>query len=593
MKYGRFYPEEVIEELIERNDMVDTVSGYVKLIKKGKDYFGLCPFHREKTPSFSVVPSKQIFYCFGCGKGGNVIHFIKNIENIEYADAIHLLAERSSYILPESQDDRQMQREQRDRTLIQINTEAARFFFSLFKTEESMEARKYLTQRGVELDTVKKFAIGYASADMHQLSLHLRKQGYRDEDIIEAGLAFRNKDGEITDRFRNRIIFPIFDIRKRIIGFGGRIISGTGAKYMNSPETPVYQKSSSLYGIHIAKDDTGETMVVVEGYMDCIALHQAGIGFCVASLGTSLSQRQARILKKMSQEVIISYDSDAAGQAAALRGLDLLSDMGVRVKILMMDEGKDPDDYICTHGVERYRELIKQAMPLVEYKAHLIKKKVDMNTTDGVVQFLNEMAKSISKVDNEMEKEKYIQKISRDYMISEQALMDETRKYGVGLVQPVQSSIRLVPKKKEKTEDAKKRRFFTAVAIACQKPILAENLAERMDPSFLDEELFRQMFDGIRERVHHSKGVDDNYILTLLDESDASLFSGVSATVGTSKDMDKALEAAISSYKEEIVKKRIESIAAALTRRNLDFQEEGQLQTQLLENMALLKKMKQ
>ncbi|MFO7635772.1 MAG: DNA primase [Clostridia bacterium] len=592
MSEGRFYPEEVIEELIDRNDIVDTVSEYVKINKKGKDYFGLCPFHKEKTPSFSVVPAKQIFYCFGCGKGGNVLHFIKSIENIEYIDAIRVLAEKSSYVLPESRDAAQAGREQRQKTLIQVNTLAARYFFSMLKTEESMEARKYLSKRGLDIEIIKTFGIGYAQDRYEALSAHLKQKGFLEKDIVDAGLAFLKDGNQLTDRFRNRIMFPIFDARKRVIAFGARIISGEGAKYMNSPETPVYNKSSNLYGIHIAKDHSRDGIIIVEGYMDCIALHQAGIKNCVASLGTALAQRQARILKKMSQDITIAYDSDAAGQAAALRGLDMLSNMGLNVRVVVMPDGKDPDDFIKKHGVEAFKDQVKNAKPLVEYKAYLARKKVDLSKTEGIIKFLNEMAKAVAMVSNDVEKEMYVKKIASDYSISEEALMNEVKKHmpGAGVDGDVQD--RPIVSKRLKGNDDRKKHFFSAIAILCLNPDLAGVMMDELDESYLEDEGLQKLFDHVKKRVNQARRIDENYILNVLEEKDASLFSGVSAIMEYSKDTKKALLDKITSYRVDVIKGRINRITSTLDSGDTDEQMKDKLDRELLENMMMLRKTK-
>ncbi|HPQ48177.1 MAG TPA: DNA primase, partial [Clostridia bacterium] len=348
---ANYYPDEVIEEIIEKNDIVDVVSDYVKINRKGKDYFGLCPFHNEKTPSFSVVPSKQIYYCFGCGKGGNVLNFISGIENVEYIDAIKMMADRASVTLPESNDSRERESSGYIKKLVEINTEAARFFHE--KLMENPDAQAYLRNRKIKDSTIRKFGIGFAPDSWDAVLKHLKGKGYNEKDITTAGLA---KKGSTSyyDSFRNRIMFPIIDIRNRVIGFGGRILSGEGAKYINSPETPAYNKSSSLYGINIAKNSKAEKIIIVEGYMDCVAIHQAGFQNCVASLGTALTRKQASMLKKLVPEIIIAYDMDQAGRNATIRGLDLIASIGCDVKILEMPEGKDPDEFIKINGREAF-----------------------------------------------------------------------------------------------------------------------------------------------------------------------------------------------------------------------------------------------
>jgi DNA primase len=329
------YPEPIIEEIITKNDIVETISGYVKLDRKGKDYFGLCPFHKEKTPSFSVVPAKQIYYCFGCNKGGNVINFIKDIENLEYGEAVRLLADKAGITIPEKNsyvDEASLRKEKRT---YEMNSIAANFYYDCIKSDSDHIALDYLKERKVEAKTITNFGIGYAPDAWNKLTDHLKKNGFTEKEIIEAGLASKSKGG-VIDKFRNRVMFPIIDTRGRVIGFGGRALKDDDVKYMNSPETCVYKKNKSLFGINIAKNTAEHFSIVVEGYMDCITLHQAGFTNTIASLGTALTDSQAKMIKRMFGQVIIAYDNDAAGQNASLRGLDILANMGCVVKVLVI-----------------------------------------------------------------------------------------------------------------------------------------------------------------------------------------------------------------------------------------------------------------
>jgi len=330
------YPEQVIEEVRLRNDIVEVVSGYVKLERKGRSYWGLCPFHSEKTPSFSVEPNKQFFYCFGCNKGGSVIQFIMNIENLEFVDALKLLAERAGITLPESEDPKERERAQRRKRILELNRLAARFYFNNLVGENGLEARNYLQRRGLTEKTVRKFGLGYSPTGWDELTRMLLENKFPEDLLLDSGLSIRAKSGELIDRFRGRIMFPIFDIRGNIIGFGGRVLDGSMPKYMNSPDTPLYNKSRELYGLNYARMSSSKKLLIVEGYMDVISLHQAGIDYAVASLGTALTKMQGWILKKYSEEVIIAYDSDAAGQAATLRGLEILEEAGCNVKVLII-----------------------------------------------------------------------------------------------------------------------------------------------------------------------------------------------------------------------------------------------------------------
>ena len=561
---ANYYPDEVIEEIIEKNDIVDVVSDYVKITRKGKDYFGLCPFHREKTPSFSVVPAKQIFYCFGCGKGGNVINFIKNIENVEFLDALKMMADRASVQLPESNDKNERQKSGYFKKLVEINTEAARFYYSNIKDNPGGEADLYIQGRKIKEGTTVRFGIGYANGSWDSLLKYLKSKDYIEKDIETAGLILKSKKGTYYDRFRNRIMFPIIDIRNRVIGFGGRLISGEGPKYMNSPETPVYNKSTSLYGINIAKNSKAEKMVIVEGYMDCIALHQAGFSNCVASLGTALTIKQARMLKKMVPEVIIAYDMDQAGRNAALRGLDMIASLGCGVKVLEIPEGKDPDDFIKRNGNTAFGQLLESALPLVEYKAKLLREKYNINERDGRLKFLNGVAKAIAQVSNAIEREMYVNRISSDYSISREALETEVSKnIKGGDVTTVERPVKIISSLHVET-GMEIKTFMAMAAIICARAELAEYARELLDPDFIDEPSLKNMFLDILERVE-TKGISDAaVIMRNLEDSQRELFVAAVTYAETSADMKRTLEEKVTQYKKSVINRRISHISSQL-----------------------------
>ena len=561
---ANYYPDEVIEEIIEKNDIVDVVSDYVKIKRKGKDYFGLCPFHREKTPSFSVVPAKQIFYCFGCGKGGNVINFIKNIENVEFLDALKMMADRASIQLPESNDKNERQKSGYFKKLVEINTEAARHYYSNVKDNPGGEADLYIQGRKIKEGTMVRFGVGYANNNWDSLLKYLKTKGYIEKDIETAGLILKSKKGTYYDRFRNRIMFPIIDIRNRVIGFGGRLISGEGPKYMNSPETPVYNKSTSLYGINIAKNSKAEKMVIVEGYMDCLALHQAGFSNCVASLGTALTIKQARMLKKLVPEVIIAYDMDQAGRNAALRGLDMIASLGCGVKVLEIPEGKDPDDYIKRNGNTAFGHLIEKSLPLVEYKAKLLREKYNINERDGRLKFLNGVAKAIAQVNNAIEREMYVNRISSDYSISRDALETEVSKnIKGGDNTPVDRPVKLISSLHVET-GMEQKNFMAMAAIICARPELAAHARELLDPNFIDEPGLKNMFLDILERVE-SKGISDAaVIMRNLEDSQRELFVAAVTYAETSADMNRTLEEKINQYKKSVINRKISHLSSQL-----------------------------
>lgn len=377
MSRQRGIPESIIEEIKQRNEIVSVVAQYVKLDKKSsQNLFGLCPFHSEDTPSFSVSPGKQIYYCFGCHKGGDVIHFIMDMEKVGYLDAIKILAEKAKIEIPASDDHEYQKKVELAKKLYAANTEAARYFYMNLTGPQGAGVRDYLRKRGIDSNTAKRFGLGYAINEWDGLYKHLRSKGYPDDIIFLTGL-FKRRSNSATgkespdgmyDLFRNRLMFPILDYLGKIVAFGGRVMDDTMPKYINSPETPVYIKGRHLYGFQIAKSSRAPQLIVVEGYMDAIAMHQAGIDNAVASLGTALTEQQAVLVRKHSENVIIAYDSDAAGQTATLRGLEILTRKGCKVSVLCLPEGKDPDEYIKKNGPERFAALLKDAMPLMDYK---------------------------------------------------------------------------------------------------------------------------------------------------------------------------------------------------------------------------------
>ena len=424
MKYR--FPEEFVNRVREANDLIEVASEYMTLVKSGDRYRGLCPFHREDTPSFNISADKQLYHCFGCGAGGNVITFIMNIENLSFLDAVKMLADRCRLPIPEKGLEKGVsERYKTAGRILEANVAAARYYARCLKGAK--KAMDYLAGRGLSYEIIRQFGLGYAPGDGGSLISYLKRAGFEPDIIEKAGLASRSKGGTLYDRFRDRIMFPIIDVRGRVVGFGGRMMGdGKGAKYLNSPETPVFYKGSTLYGLNRAKKHIvkGE-LIVVEGYMDVISLHRHGVENAVASLGTAFTQRQAEIIKRYSSNVIVAYDSDAAGQAAAQRGMEILEGAGCRVRILQLPEGKDPDEYIKSHGREAFLKLVSEAMPLTDYRIALLGKKYDLNDMGGKVEFLKEAAAVLARLDNELERTEYIKMVAQRAKTYEAALREE------------------------------------------------------------------------------------------------------------------------------------------------------------------------
>ncbi len=415
--------EEILEKIKSQNDIVDVISERVRLKKSGRNFTGLCPFHNEKTPSFSVSQEKQIYKCFGCGEAGNVISFVMKEKNLPFVEAVKYLANRANIPLESNNGEKSKTAKKKD-LLYRVNVEAAKFFFSNLINNQS--AKEYFLNRGIKEQTIKKFGLGFANDNWNSLMFYLRRKGVNDILLEEAGLISVNKEkGTKYDRFRNRVMFPVFDYQGRVIGFGGRVLDDSKPKYLNSPETLVFQKGTNLYGLNFAlKHNLNERyFIIVEGYMDLISLHQYGITNVVASLGTALTINQARLLKRYADKVIISYDADMAGQMATLRGLEILRAAGFDVRVLNIPQGKDPDEYVRSNGREAFLKLINSAEPLIDYRMKKAEEGIDFKNSQSLILYAKRIMDIISDLDP-VEKDVYIKKASENTGIKEQTLYD-------------------------------------------------------------------------------------------------------------------------------------------------------------------------
>lgn len=416
-------PEEVIERIKEQNDIVDIISEKVKLKHSGRNYLGLCPFHNEKTPSFSVSVDKQIYKCFGCGEAGNVITFVMKTKGLSYVESIEYLAEKANISIEQGKDKKV--KDKKD-ILYKINVEAARFFFN--NLNNNLKEKEYFLKRGITQVTIRRFGLGYSLNNWEELLSFLKRKGFSNELVSEAGLAIAKDKGGFYDRFRNRVMFPVFDHRGKVIGFGGRVLDDSKPKYLNSPETQIFSKRTNLYGLNFAiKDNKDRCLVIVEGYMDCISLHQVGITNVVASLGTALTVNQARLLKRYADTAIIAYDADIAGQNATLRGLDVLKGVGLDVKVLTVPDGKDPDGYVRIHGKEEFLKLISNSVPLIDYKLNRAKENKNLFKETDLIQYAKEVTEIVEDL-NPIEQDIYIKKVSEQTGIKEQSFYDSVKK---------------------------------------------------------------------------------------------------------------------------------------------------------------------
>lgn len=421
------YSDEIIDEIRNNNNIVDVISQYVVLKKKGRNYFGLCPFHNEKSPSFCVSQERQIFNCFGCHTGGDVISFVKKIDNISYKEAIESLAERAGITLPTLNNSRDSETEYLKSRVYNINEIAAKYFHETLYKPESKLAQEYVKKRKLDNKTLKAFMIGYAPHNSNLYKI-LKENGFKDEEILASSLVGRNDNGTYYDKFKNRLMFPIKDVKERVIAFGGRVLDDSKPKYINSPENIVYSKSRQLYGLNVAKKANSKNIIIVEGYMDAVSLYQRGIENVVASLGTALTEGQGRLLQKYTSEIIIGYDSDGAGQAATMRGLDILQNLGFDVRVLGLEGAKDPDEFVIKYGTGRFNKYVENAISLVEFKVKKLKENLNLEVVGDKIKFLNEVSNLLCKVKNEIEREVYIDKISKNYEIKKEAVYAEINK---------------------------------------------------------------------------------------------------------------------------------------------------------------------
>ena len=424
------YPREIIDEVRMQNDIVEVISQYVPLKQKGSSYFGLCPFHNEKTASFSVNSEKQFYYCFGCGAAGNVFSFLMEMENLDFPEAMKKLAERAHITLPEPEKSAQViAAEQTKQRLFDIHTAAGRYFYDCLQEKQGEQARAYLAKRQMDPRMARKFGIGYSPDSYDALFKHLKEKGFTLSDILKSGLVLENKDGKgYHDRFRGRLMFPIFDVQGRVVGFGGRILAKGEPKYLNSPETILFSKSRNLYGLNFAKAAKKRELILVEGYMDMLSIYQAGFKNVVASLGTAFNNDHARTLKRFADDVILLYDSEEAGTNAALRAIPVLVKNGFRVKVTQVPDGKDPDEFIKSKGAAEFSKLLINAVHYISFEIACIQRKYNLKNPEHRVRFATEAAETLAKLDSEIERNVYLGEVSRVTGVEEEAIRSEIRK---------------------------------------------------------------------------------------------------------------------------------------------------------------------
>lgn len=467
-----YYSDDLIEEVRSRNDIVDVISSYVRLQKKGGTYFGLCPFHNEKSPSFSVTPAKQMYYCFGCGQGGNVFTFLMKYENYSFTEAVQNLAEKAGVTLPQGEyTAEEKKKADLKMQLLQVNNEAARYFYRLLKSEKGQRAYEYLKNRGLSDETITKFGLGYSSNYKDDLYRYIKSKGYGDDVLKESGLFTFSEKG-VYDKFSNRVMFPIMDINNRVIAFGGRVMGDGQPKYLNSPETILFDKSRNLYGLNIARGSRKDSMLICEGYMDVIALHQAGFNNAVASLGTAYTSKHAHLLKRYCENVYLTFDSDGAGVKAALRALPILRDAGISAKVINMKPYKDPDEFIKNLGAEEYENRIENARNSFMFEIDKLREETDESDPDKKAKFQKEVATRLLRFSDALERSVYIDAVSNEFMIPKDSLVKTVNT--MALTYDGEK-----PKFEEKPMEVKKEKKVLSAGCEAQRTLLTWLIEEK------------------------------------------------------------------------------------------------------------------
>lgn len=591
------YSDELIDEIRSKNDIVDIISQYVVLKRSGRNFFGLCPFHKEKSPSFSVSPDKQIFHCFGCGVGGNVFHFVEKIENLGFIESLEMLADRAGINLPtisNSVDDKLLKLKSK---VYDINAETAKFYHENLYKPTSKEAQNYIKKRKLDNRTLKNFLIGY-SGNFNELYVHLKSKGFTDEEILTSGLVNKNDNGKFIDRFRRRLMFPIQDTRNRVIAFGGRVLDDSKPKYINSSENIVYSKGKHLFGLNVAKKEHLKKIIIVEGYMDAISLHQRGITNAVASLGTALTESQGRLLRKSSEQVIIGYDADRAGQAATVRGLEILQNLGCDIRILQIEGAKDPDEFVTKYGPERFLKYVDNAISLVEYKIRVLKQKLDINNTNDKIKFLKEIAKELAKISNNIEREVYVDKISLEYNISKEAIYSEINKliYGkdedekrINVTKVVQPQKKVI----EETDKAVAKREGLIIYLLINYPNEAySKIKEVVSVEDIKSERNKKVITKLYEELEKGYSNINNVLDWFQEEEIINYLTSIMAYDFEITEVNKCIEDILNIYiKEKLIKKR-NDIINKLENKELDKEDKANYEKQLSEIIVKLAKVK-
>ena len=578
------YSDEIIEEVRQNNDIVDIISQYVHFTRKGRNYFGLCPFHNEKSPSFSVSPDRQIFHCFGCGVGGNVYTFLMKIEGITFREALEQLAEKANIQLPTLENSADTAREELKAKVYKVNEFTAEFYHQNLYKPVAKIAQEYVKKRRMNNETLEAYKIGY-SGKFDELYKALKAQGFGEKEILESGLVNKNDNGTYIDRYRNRLMFPICDARGKVIAFGGRVLDDSKPKYINSPENVVYSKGRHLFGLNVAKKDSAKKILIVEGYMDVISLHQRGITNVVGALGTALTEQQGWLLRRTTEQVILGFDADGAGQTAIARSMEILQKMRCDMRVLQIEGAKDPDEFIVKFGEGRFKLAIDNAISLVEFKVKNLKKDFNLENTGDKIKFLNEIAKILSKVENTMEREIYIEKIAKGYNISKEAIYAEVNKLiYVGtkedkISQNKNREIRSVTREQKNNdnigEDLKRRENTIIALLLDANTNIFQKIKEHIKPEDFKDETNRKIAEQLYIELDKSD-TNINKLIDTFDEETQNHITMVMATDYEIENIDKAVDDILSKYEREKLDNRKQEIL-----RQLEIEQDNEKKSQL------------
>ncbi len=564
MGENMYYSDEIVEEVRSQNDIVDVISSYVRLQKKGSSYFGLCPFHNEKSPSFSVSRQKQMYYCFGCGAGGNVFTFIMNYENFTFVEALAMLADRAGITLPQVEYSKEKKEQEQLKTVVlEMNKLTASYFYAQLKGSGGATAYKYLVDRELSKETMLNFGLGYSNKYSNDLCQYLKSKGYSDEMLAKSGLVNFDERQGMYDRFWNRVMFPIMDANSRVIGFGGRVMGDGKPKYLNSPETVVFDKSRNLYGLNRARTSRKSYFLICEGYMDVIALHQAGFTNAVATLGTALTSGQASLIKRYVQEVYLTYDSDEAGTKAALRAMPILKAAGVSAKVLRMDPYKDPDEFIKAEGAEAFEARIAQSRNGFLYSIEVLQRSYDMTSPEGKTDFYNAAAQRLLEFEEELERTNYIEAVAKEYRISTESLTKLVGQMAIkkGLVTPVKKPEPTMSKGKKKEDGTLTSQKILLTWITSGEQI-CRIVKKHIQPEDFTLPIYRQVATFLYQQYEEGAMNPAKIISYFTDDEEhrevASLFHTKIKELTTKEEQEKAL-------KETIIKVKKASLEHATT----------------------------